>query len=370
MFQHAATHHETIQSRVFEPLQSTKFDALIYHGVMSTHTAESVELVSYNPATGEAVDSVPVTPAGEMPAIVARARSAQKAWAKLSIEERAEIMRPIGARLAEQAERIGEILTREMGKPLAEGVGEVGYAASSWNEEIDEIIAAVAPQSLEDDNRSTTLFFDPLGVCAAITPWNFPVLMPHQAVLPGLLSGNTVILKPSEETPLCAQAYCDVINEFLPEGVLQIIHGDEVQGKALVSSDIDLIVFTGSKSAGEHILGSASNGLKRVILELGGKDPMIVLEGADLDAAVAFGVRNAFRNAGQVCVSTERIYVDEKIAADFETRFVEKTRELVQGNGMEEGVTIGPMITSQQKALVTAQVTEAVRRGHRPSWRW
>ena len=126
--------------------------------------------------------------------------------------------------------------------------------------------------------------------------------MPHQAVLPGLLSGNTVILKPSEETPLCAQAYCDVINEFLPEGVLQIIHGDEVQGKALVSADIDLIVFTGSKAAGEHILGSASNGLKRVILELGGKDPMVVLEGADLDAAVAFGVRNAFRNAGQVCV--------------------------------------------------------------------
>ena len=347
----------------FNHLESTILNALIYHGGMSTHTAESVRLVSCNPATGEAVDSVPVTAAQDMPALVARSRTAQAAWSKLSIHERAEIMKPIGARLAEEAPRIGEILTREMGKPLAEGVGEVGYAASSWTEDIDEIIAAVAPQALEDDNRSTTLYFDPLGVCAAITPWNFPILMPHQAVLPGLISGNTIILKPSEETPLCAQAYCDVINEFLPEGVLQIIHGDEVQGKALVSADIDLIVFTGSKSAGEHILGSASNGLKRVILELGGKDPMVVLEGADLDAAVAFGVRNAFRNAGQVCVSTERIYVDEKIADDFEARFVEKTRELVQGNGMDDGVAIGPMITTNQKALVTAQIEEAISDG-------
>ena len=267
---------------------------------MSTIDTTSSELVSVNPATNEPVGTLEVTPVDALPGIVARSSEAQKAWAKCSIEQRANTLRPAGARLLEEAERIGTLLTREMGKPLAEGVGEVTYAAKNWSEEIDEIIAALQPEVLEDDDRLTRLYFDPLGVCGAITPWNFPVLMPHQAVLAGLLAGNSVVLKPSEETPLVAQAYCDVINEFLPEDLLQVIHGNEVQGKALVASQVDLIVFTGSKSAGEHILGSASNGLKRVILELGGKDPMVVLKDADIDAAVAFGVRNAFRNAGQV----------------------------------------------------------------------
>ena len=330
---------------------------------MSTIDTTSSELVSVNPATNEPVGTLEVTPVDALPGIVARSSEAQKAWAKCSIEQRANTLRPAGARLLEEAERIGTLLTREMGKPLAEGVGEVTYAAKNWSEEIDEIIAALQPEVLEDDDRLTRLYFDPLGVCGAITPWNFPVLMPHQAVLAGLLAGNSVVLKPSEETPLVAQAYCDVINEFLPEDLLQVIHGNEVQGKALVASQVDLIVFTGSKSAGEHILGSASNGLKRVILELGGKDPMVVLKDADIDAAVAFGVRNAFRNAGQVCVSTERIYVDDSIHDEFVKRFVEKTSELQQGDGMNDGVNIGPMISADQKALVVKQLNEAIADG-------
>ena len=330
---------------------------------MTTIDSNTDVLVSVNPATNEPVDSVPVTPVDAIPGIVARAAAAQKDWARKSLEERADILRPIGAKLLEAAERIGTILTREMGKPLAEGIGEVTYAANKWEKEIDEVVEALQPTVLEDDSRLTRLYHDPLGVCGAITPWNFPVLMPHQAVLTGLLAGNTVILKPSEETPLCAQAYCDVINEHLPADLLQVIHGDEKQGKALVQSDVDLIVFTGSKAAGEHILGSASNGLKRVILELGGKDPMVVLKDADIDAAVEFGVRNAFRNAGQVCVSTERIYVDDAIHDEFVERFIAKTAELEQGDGMTEGVNIGPMISADQKALVVKQLNEAIADG-------
>ena len=330
---------------------------------MSTIDTTSSELVSINPATNEPVGTLPVTPVDSIPGLIARSSAAQKAWARHSIEQRAEVLRPAGARLLEEAERIGTLLTQEMGKPLAEGIGEVTYAGKSWSEEIDEVVSALQPDVLEDDDRLTRLYFDPLGVCGAITPWNFPVLMPHQAVLAGLLAGNSVVLKPSEETPLVAQAYCDVINEFLPEDLLQVIHGDEAQGKALVASAVDLIVFTGSKSAGEHILGSASNGLKRVILELGGKDPMVVLKDADIDAAVAFGVRNAFRNAGQVCVSTERIYVDEAIHDEFVDRFVAKTAELQQGDGMEEGINIGPMISAGQKDLVVEQLNEAIEDG-------
>jgi acyl-CoA reductase-like NAD-dependent aldehyde dehydrogenase len=340
------------------------FGAVVtYDVVMTTIDTTTTELVSINPATNEPAGSVPITPVDAIPTIVERAAIAQKDWAKKTIEERAEILRPIGPKLLEAAERVGTILTLEMGKPLAEGIGEVTYAAKGWTTEIDEIVAALQPSVLEDDNRRTNLYHDPLGVCGAITPWNFPVLMPHQAILPALLAGNTVVLKPSEETPLCAQAYCDVINEHLPPDLLQVIHGDEQQGKALVQSDVDLIVFTGSKAAGEHILGSASNGLKRVILELGGKDPMVVLKDADLDAAVEFGVRNAFRNAGQVCVSTERIYVDDAIHDEFVERFVAKTSELQQGDGMTEGVNIGPMISANQKSLVVDQLNEAVADG-------
>ncbi|MCH2161037.1 MAG: aldehyde dehydrogenase family protein, partial [Phycisphaerales bacterium] len=253
----------------------------------------------------------------------------------------------------------------EMGKPLAEGIGETRYAATSISEEVDEIIEAISPEVLEDDDTITTMRFDPFGVVAAITPWNFPILMPHQAVIPGLMAGNAVILKPSEETPLVAHEYVSVLNEVLPPNVLQVIHGDERQGKALVQSPVDLVVFTGSREAGKHILAEASGGLKRVILELGGKDPMIVLGDADIDAAAAFAARNAFRNSGQVCVSTERIYVDEKIADEFNAALVEKAGELVQGSGMDEATNIGPMINGRQKAHVLDQVESAVRDGAR-----
>ena len=330
---------------------------------MTTIDTNTTELSSVNPATGEVVGTVPITPVAAIPEIVGRARIAQAAWGAMTIDERAAMIRPIGEQLKAQATRIGTLLTEEMGKPLAEGIGEVNYTASGWEEEVDEIVEALSPQVIEDKDRLTNLYYDPLGVCGAITPWNFPVLMPHQCMLPALIAGNTVVFKPSEETPLVGQAYCDLFNKFLPPDVLQVIHGDEVQGKGLVSSDVDLIVFTGSKAAGEHILGSASGGLKRVILELGGKDPMIVLDDADIDAAVTFGVKNAFRNAGQVCVSTERIYVDEKIHDEFTKRFVAKAAELKQGDGSESGVTIGPMISARQKELVLAQLAEAVQDG-------
>jgi succinate-semialdehyde dehydrogenase/glutarate-semialdehyde dehydrogenase len=328
---------------------------------MSTTATET--LVSINPATGEPVGEVPITPVDHLPQIVRDARNAQVGWAALSLEQRAELLKAAGKSLEAQAERIGTLLTNEMGKPLAEGIGETTYAATSIPEECQEIAEAIASQTIEDEGTITTIRFDPYGVVAAITPWNFPILMPHQAVIPALMAGNTVILKPSEETPLVAHEYVKALNAALPPNVLQIIHGDEEQGKALVESDVDMVVFTGSREAGKHILAEASNGLKRVILELGGKDPLVVLKGADIEAAAAFAARNSFRNSGQVCVSTERIYVEDAIAEEFTDALVSKAGELKQGPGTEEGVEIGPMINAGQKAHVLDQVEAAVRDG-------
>lgn len=330
---------------------------------MTTIDTTTAEMTSTNPATGEPVGTLPVTPPDAVDAVIARARAAQPAWAALPIADRVALLRPVGAAILAEAERLGTLLTHEMGKPLAEGIGETKYAAGDWNKELDEIAGALVPEVLEDDGRLTQLKYEPLGVCAAITPWNFPILMPHQSILPALVAGNTVILKPSEETPLIAQAYCEFLIDVLPENVLQVIHGDGAQGRALVSGDINLVVFTGSRATGEHILAQAGGSLKRVILELGGKDPLVVLGDADLDAAADFGVRNSFRNAGQVCVSTERIYVEDGVYDEFMSKFLERAGKLTQGNGSTEGITIGPMITPRQKQIVHDQVQEAIADG-------
>ena len=331
---------------------------------MTTLTAaQRSTLQSVNPATGEIVGEVPIATAADVDAAVARAREAQPAWRDLGIDGRIEALAPAGPKLVERADELGRLLTREMGKPLAEAVGETKHCGENLARTLDEIAEALGPDEIEDDDVRSVVSHDPLGVCAAITPWNFPLAMPHWTVVPALVAGNTVVLKPSEETPLIAQAYVDLLNETLPPGVLQVVHGADEPGKALVRSNVDLIAFTGSRAAGKHILGTASGELKRVILELGGKDPMIVLEDADVTEAAKFAVSNSFRNAGQVCVSTERIYVDEGIAERFESEVIRLTGEQKVGEGTEEGVTVGPMINGRQRDHVLAQIDDAVKNG-------
>lgn len=334
---------------------------------MSTaqQTQAAKELVSYDPATGERVGSVRVTPPEEVGLFIHRARQAQRSWGAMSLEDRRAILAPAAERLAAAADEIALTATREMGKPLADAKGEADYAAKGFVELLDECVDALAPRVLEDGARRSTLLYQPYGVCAAITPWNFPIAMPQESVLPALMAGNTVILKPSEETPLTALAWMRRVAEGLPPEVLQILFGDEAQGKALVAGDVDVIVFTGSRNAGRNILGSAGRDLKRVILELGGKDPLVVLPDADLEAAATFAARNSFRNAGQVCVSTERIFVHGSVAEDFARKVAEKAAALKQGAGVEPSTTIGPMVNRRQKDHVLKQIESAVRQGAR-----
>ncbi|MCH7531562.1 MAG: aldehyde dehydrogenase [Gemmatimonadetes bacterium] len=318
-------------------------------------------LKSYNPATGEVVGEVPVTPASDIPAVVARARAAQPAWEALGLEGRAELLRKSKEIFAERAEAHGELMTKEMGKPLKEGIGEAKSLAYI-DHELDEIAAALQPEVVEDKRLRSTVYHDALGVVGAITPWNFPMSMPAWMVLPALAAGNTVVFKPSEETPLCGQAYADVLNEVLPEDVLIVVHGADDQGKAIVRSDVDMIAFTGSREVGKHILRESSGTLKRVVLELGGKDPMIVLEDADIARAAKFAARNSFGNAGQVCVSTERIFVLDSIADEFESALSDFAATMTQGDGMENP-DVGPMVNAGQRDHVLAQVDAAVEAG-------
>jgi acyl-CoA reductase-like NAD-dependent aldehyde dehydrogenase len=319
------------------------------------------KLQSYNPATGEVVGEVPVTSADQIPAIVARARIAQVAWGALGLEGRVEVLLKTKELFAERAEAHGELMTREMGKPLREGIGEA-KSLGMIDHELDEIVSALQPEIVEDGRLRSTIYHDPLGVVGAITPWNFPMSMPAWMILPALAAGNAVVFKPSEETPLCGQAYADVLNEVLPEDVLIVVHGADDQGKAIVQSDVDMIAFTGSREVGKHIMREASGTLKRVVLELGGKDPMIVLEDADIERAAKFAAMNSFRNAGQVCVSTERIFVMDSIAEEFEAALASIASAMSVGDGMENS-DVGPMVNAQQRDHVLAQVDAAVSAG-------
>ena len=327
------------------------------------------ELISTNPATGEEVGRVDVTEVDAIPGIVARAREARTAWAALSVEERGAILKEAAPILEERAEEIGRLGTLEMGKPYREMHGETLGTARGMPSEIDEMIEAYAPEVRQNDRARTTIYRDGFGVAACIAPWNFPVLMPHTQVLPALMAGNAVILKPSERSPLTGQAYADALNAVLPEGVLQVVHGAGEQGKALVQSDVDLVVFTGSRAAGVHILGEASKQLKRVILELGGKDPLVVLDDADLDRAASFAARNSFRNCGQVCVSTVRIYVADAVHDAFVDRLIAQAKEMPVGDGLDAETRVGPMVDARQKAHVTAQLDRALGEGAHIAWR-
>lgn len=320
-------------------------------------------LESIDPATGEVVGTVPITPARNVQFVVGRARAAQTAWAETGLGARAQMLKAAAALFDERIDEHAELMTREMGKPLKESRAEAKrLGGPAVEDEIDEMVEALQPEVKESGGFRSTIHHDPLGVVGAITPWNFPMAMPSWMVLPALAAGNTVVFKPSEETPLCGQAYADVLCQVLPDDVLLVVHGADEQGKALVRSDVDMIAFTGSREVGKHILKEASGTLKRVILELGGKDPMIVLDDADIEKAAKFAAANSFRNCGQVCVSTERIFVMDSVADEFEEALTELAAAMRVGNGLEDS-DVGPMVNRRQRDHVLSQIDAAVGAG-------
>jgi acyl-CoA reductase-like NAD-dependent aldehyde dehydrogenase len=283
-----------------------------------TTAASATTLTSFNPATGEPVGEVPVTPASAIPAVVARAREAQAAWGAMTGAQRADILRPAGQKLLDRADELGRLMTaragqadrrrRQRGHPLRLQAAHRGRRDRRGRRPA----RTRPPRAL-----ITTLRYDPLGVVAAITPWNFPMLMPQWMVLPALVAGNSVVLKPSEQTPLIAQAYADALNEFLPEGVLQTVHGADDQGKALVASDVNLIAFTGSKATGPEDHGRRRRRAQTPHPRTGQQGPAHRARGRRPRRRRRVRRPQLFRNCGQVCVSTERIYAEKSIADAF-----------------------------------------------------
>ena len=310
-------------------------------------------LKTYNPKNGELLASLDTTSTEDIKSIVANSHTAQALWAKKTVRERADIIIKAYDGIIEHKQVLADLIHNEMGKTETEALREVEAYAGGIKNMGDELVEALAEHSKTIGTVTTTTIYDPLGVCASVTPWNFPMGMPHTLMMPSLMAGNTVVFKPSEEVPLIGIKYAEILNKVLPKDVLQVVIGAGEQGAALVDSDVQLITFTGSQNTGKHILQSAAKKLKRVMLELGGKDPLIVLDDVDLDAAIEFAALNSYRNAGQVCVSTEQIFVTEKNHDQFLKGMVEKAKT----------VEIGVMINKKQQDHVKKQVKEALEMG-------
>jgi acyl-CoA reductase-like NAD-dependent aldehyde dehydrogenase len=320
------------------------------------------QLISYNPSNGEQLGEVTVTPVEEIAEVVRNAQVAAREWKKLGAGERVRRITQAFAGLEAQADELAILLGREMGKDLRRATGEVMWVLRGGPGTAESAQQALAPRKL---GERSTVEYQPLGVVAVISPWNYPLAMANNLIVPALVAGNSVVFKPSEETPLVAQAYVEKLNEVLPPNVLQIIHGDGRQGAALVENDIDMIAFTGSQATGKKIMERAAGALKRLVMELGGNDPMIVMDDADLEHAAGFAVASSFENAGQMCTSTERIYVDDKIAEDFEQRVVEIASDYRVGPWNQQGVNIGPIINTRQHDKIMEHIRDAEAKGAR-----
>jgi len=304
-----------------------------------------------NPTNGELIKKIKCSTKADIQKAVKNARKALAAWSEMSLKERSKCLEAAAKDFVVEKERIGKLITDEMGKLYKSAVGETHAVAYGIRETIEQAKIALKVENLKEEDLITELHRTPIGVCAVITPWNFPVSMPESLLSPALIAGNTVVFKPSELVPLTGQAIYEIFNKHLPKGVINLVQGADEVGNELIHADIDMIAFVGSQAVGKHIMNVASGKLKRIVLELGGKDPMIVLNDADLERAANFAVNGSLRNTGQVCVSVERIYVQEKAAPKF-IKLVE-----------DENVQMGPLVSEKQRENVLSQVKEAVKHG-------
>ncbi len=330
------------------------------------------KIVSLNPATGEVLRELEGAGEHEVLAAVARARAAQGAWAANGVEKRIAVLREFQRRLYTRKEEIAAAITREAGKPLAEAlVTEVMVVLDTARFLIDHTWRLLRDEPVPHGNLATKLksgrlVREPHGVVGIISPWNYPFSIPATETLAALVAGNAVVLKPSELTPLVALELGTLLHGAgVPKDVFQVVMGDGAAGAALIHSPIDKLVFTGSVATGRGIAATAAERLLPVVLELGGKDPMLVLDDADVDVASSAAVWGAFVNAGQACLSVERCYVHRSLYARFAEACAEKTKKLRVGNGLEPHTDVGPMIQERQLRIVEAHVEDAKARGAR-----
>ncbi|CAH0018599.1 unnamed protein product [Clonostachys rhizophaga] len=307
----------------------------------------SKTLHSVNPSTGEALWDVPCATRSDVDQAVEHSRTAFKSWSRLPFDSRAQMLLAYADAIEAQREPLEKLLVMEQGKPL--GLAQTEFSmALKWlrtfatMEVKDEVIE-------DDEDRSITQTFPPLGVCCGIVPWNWPVLLGLGKVGPALITGNTMIIKPSPFTPYCDLKLGEIGMQIFPPGVLQVLSGDDSLGPMLTEHPgIDKITFTGSSETGKRVMQSCSKTLKSVTLELGGNDPAIICEDVDIDAIVPKITTLAFLNSGQICMLIKRLYVHENIYDKFRDAMVAFAKTIKVGDGFEPEVLVGPLQNSMQ----------------------
>ena len=325
---------------------------------------ENGRLRVVNPATEEDIEEIATTSRKDLDRTTERARQGFEEWRGFAGLERAELFHEIAANLRGHADELGELMTREGGKPFIENRDEVTWTAACFDYygEIARDNVGYLPAPIEAQQLALVIK-EPVGTVACIVPWNYPLLLAAWKVAPALAAGNAVILKPSEETPLATRRMAELI-DGLPDGLLQIVYGAGDVGEALVRHPgVDMVAFTGSQETGRKVGVAAAERLIPANLELGGKDPFIICDDVDIEIAAQGAVWAACLNAGQVCTSSERFYVMQNVADDF----VEASRSYVEslhiGDPMDERTDIGPMINAKGREKVERHVGEAVQRG-------
>jgi succinate-semialdehyde dehydrogenase/glutarate-semialdehyde dehydrogenase len=325
-----------------------------------------------NPATGEIIQHVSNMGVEEVENVIQKAAHALPAWRSKTGKERAALLRQWFNLIKDQTDDLAKLMTLEQGKPIKEAIGEVVYAASfiEWFAEEAKRITGAIPSSTWSDKRMLVLK-QPIGVCAAITPWNFPLAMITRKVGPALAAGCTIIIKPAEQTPLSALALADLAKKAgIPDGVINVVTCDSANsievGKLICASPVvKHLSFTGSTAVGKILMSQCASTVKKIALELGGHAPFIVFEDADLEAAVEGAIQSKYRNSGQTCVCSNRFYVHKNLYEQFIEKMAIASKALVVGNGLIEGVNQGPLIDEDAVLKVELQIQDALKKGAR-----
>ena len=331
-------------------------------GAVARETAERMDVE--DPATGDVFATVAVATLADLDDAFDAARAAQPHWAAVSHADRIALLRAVCDRLEEHTEELAALLTHEQGKPLPNARGEIGQVRR-WLDVLSEY--DLAPEVLErTDDKVVELRREPIGVIAAITPWNVPIGLASWKFVPALLAGNTVVLKPSPFTPVATARLGELVADVLPPGVLTVVTGGDELGAAMTQHPIPRkVTMTGSVATGRKVAVSAGHDLKRVTLELGGNDPAIVLPDADIADIAPRLFTGAFANNGQVCTAIKRIYAHDDVYDELVTRLAQLAAQTVVGNGFDEGVRLGPLANEAQRDRVEQLVVDAARHGAR-----
>ena len=321
---------------------------------------------SYNPATKELLGSIDVTTNEEISSVVARGKITFIEWSSFSFDKRGRCLKELAVILEKKTQELATLMTKEMGRPLSESVPEVTKGIKFIRTFADNAEKMLSPVIITElPGKDVKIVNEPYGVVALIKPWNMSFQTPIWSLAPALMAGNAVVLKPSENTLLVAKELEKAINECssIPENLIGFVYGDSEQGIELLKNDVDMVSFTGSVNAGKSIAKQVADRFLKISLELGGKDPMIVLEDADVDFAAMAAVWGSTTNCGQFCSSIERVYVQDSIYDEFVQKAKKFCEEIKVGNGLDPTTEMGPVVNEQQFNKVIAQIKDAESKG-------